>query len=179
MLDAQSMVTADKSMDVSAFGGYLYLNPDYGRSGSGVAAGADLTRYFRWRVAPSLEVRGNYASAPAVSESTVLFGVRLKTDFRRRIHPYVDFLAGGGRIVFAQPPIPSYTQDKSVVYSYGGGLDIDVHRNFAAKIDFQVQNWNMGPNSVIKGNQTADFTLAPTALVVGITYRIPFHPYVH
>jgi len=177
MLHAQSKVTADKTMDVSVFGGYLYLNPDYGRSGSGFTAGADLTQYFGWRVAPSFEVRGNYASMPDASESTALVGFRLKTDFHRRFHPYADFLVGAGRINFKQPPEPGYTHDSSVVYSYGGGVNIDVHRNFAAKIDFQRQSWNLGRGPSVTAGQTPDVMLAPMALVVGVAYRIPFRPY--
>jgi hypothetical protein len=172
MLHAQSKATADNSMDMSVFGGYLYLNPDYGRSGSGVTAGADLTRYMGWRVVPSFEVRGNYAKTLTVSEYTALVGFRVKTDFRGRFHPYADFLVGVGRINFEQPLSPSYTHDGSVVYSYGGGVDIDVHNNFAAKFDFSGQSWNMGPESSAPG--ASNFTLAPMALVVGVTYRIPF-----
>jgi hypothetical protein len=173
VLQAQSTATADNSMDMSVFGGYLYLNPDYGRSGSGGTVGADLTRYLSgWRFAPSFEVRGNYATTSDVSESTALVGFRVKTDFRGRFHPYADFLVGVGRINFDQPSSPSYTHDGSVVYSYGGGVDIDVHNNFAAKFDFSGQSWNMGPESSAPGAR--DFTLAPMALVVGVTYRIPF-----
>jgi hypothetical protein len=179
-LPAQSKVTADKTMDISVFGGYLYTDPDIGRRsdrGNGVSVGADLTRYFRWRVAPSLEVRGNYAAAPYATESTALFGLRLKTDLRHIFHPYADFLVGGGRIVFTNPPAPGYLKDKSLVYDLGGGVDIDVHRNFAAKIDFQGQSWNMGISPSVTGSQTNRFTLVPVALMVGVTYRIPFRTY--
>jgi len=181
-LAAQSMVTAEKSMDVSVFGAYLYTDPDIGPRtdrGNGITAGADLTRYFGWRVAPSLEVRGNYAEAPYASESTALIGLRLKTDLRRGFHPYADFLVGGGRIVFTQPPALGYTRDKSLVYSLGAGVNIDMYRNFAAKIDFQGQSWNMGRSpSVTGGSQTAHFTLVPVGLMVGVSYRIPFRPYI-
>jgi len=173
-LHAQSKVTADKTMDVSVFGGLQHLDPDYGRAGYGFTAGGDLTRYIGWRVAPSLEVRGNYATARSVSESTILFGLRVKTDFRRRFHPYVDFLVGPGRINFDQPLAPGYSQDSSVVYSYGAGADLDVYRNFAAKIDFQGQSWNLGPNTSLPVSQQTPFTLAPTTWVFGISYRIPF-----
>jgi hypothetical protein len=176
---AQSKVTADKTMDVSVFGGYLYTDPDIGRRtdrGNGVSVGADLTRYFGWRVAPSVEVRGNYASAPFASESTALIGLRVKTDLHRTLHPYADFLVGGGRIAFTNPPAPGYNSDKSLVYSLGGGVDIDVHRNFAAKVDFQGQSWNMGISPSVTGSQTKRFTLVPIALMVGVTYRIPFRP---
>jgi opacity protein-like surface antigen len=177
---AQSKITADKSMDVSVFGGYLFTDPDIGRRsdrGNGISVGADVTRYFGWRVAPSLEVRSNYAAAPFASESTALVGLRLKTDLRRRFHPYADFLIGGGRIAFTNPPAPGYKSDKSLVYDLGGGMDIDVHRNFAAKVDFQGQSWDMGISPSVTGSQTKRFTLVPVGLMVGVTYRIPFRPY--
>src|ERR1700721_2118644 len=69
-LPAQSKVTADKTMDISVFGGLQHLDPAFGRAGYGFTAGADLTRYIGWPVAPSLEVRGNYATTPNVTEST-------------------------------------------------------------------------------------------------------------
>lgn len=174
-LFAQSTVTADKSMDVTIFGGLQHLDPDYGRSGYGFTAGADLTRYFHFPIAPSFEVRGNYAHANFVTESTQLFGFRVKTDLRHRIHPYADFLIGAGEIHFDQPLAPGYTHDGSVVYSYGAGVDYDLYKNFAAKVDFQGQSWNMGPESAAPG--AANFTLAPTTWVFGLAYRIPFRPY--
>jgi len=178
LLHAQSKDTADKSMDISVFGGLQHLDPDFGHAGYGFTAGAELTRYIGWRVAPSLEVRGNYAKTPNVSESTALVGLRVKTDFRRRFHPYVDVLVGAGRIDFNQPPAPGYTHDSSVVYSYGAGVDYDVYRNFSARIDFQGQSWNMGPDPSGTTTSSTDFTLAPTTWLFGIAYRIPFRPYV-
>ena len=178
MLYAQADTTADKSVDVSIFGGYQYMNPDIGRAsdrGNGVTGGIDLTLYCDCPVTPSIEVRGSYAKASSASESTLLYGVRFETGLRHRLHPYGDFLVGVGRIVFTRPPAPGYTQDKGPVFSYGGGVNIDLSRSFAAMIDFQGQDWNMGQSPSVTSNPKADFTLAPLALVIGINYRIPFH----
>jgi len=183
MLHAQSTLTAEKPLDISVFGGYIYLDPDIGKPsdrGNGVSVGADVSHSFGWHITPSFEVRANYADAPFASESTVLFGLRVKSDFRHRFHPYADFLFGAGHIIFTSPPASGYRSDKSVVYSYGGGMDFDVHGNFGAKIDFQAQNWNMGLSPSVTASPTANFTLAPMALVVGVTYHIPFRPpYAH
>ena len=61
-----------------------------------------------------------------------------------------------------------YLGDNSIVYSYGGGVDIDLVRHFQAKIDFQGQHWKTG-NAI---------TLTPSILLLGITYHIPFRPHV-
>ena len=181
MLPAQSKATADKAADISVFAGYQYTNPDIGKStdrGNGVTVGVDFTRYFKSRFVPSIEARGTYASAPFATESTALGGLRLKVDLRQKFHPYADFLIGGGRIVFTTPPAAGYTRDTSIVYSYGGGIDIDVHKNFAAKFDFQEQSWNMGPSPSVTGVFGANFTLAPMVLTVGVNYHIPFRPHI-
>jgi len=180
---AQSMLTADKKADISVFAGYQYMNPDIGRStdrGNGATFGGDFTRYFnKWPVAPALEVRGNYATAPFANESSILFGLRVTSELRRRFHPYADFLVGAGKINFNQPPSPTFTYDASVVYSYGGGVDFDMPRNFGAKVDFQAQSWNMGLEPEFTSTPTQNFTLAPILLTVGVNYHIPFRSRVH
>jgi hypothetical protein len=164
----QAMSTASKTMDISAFGGFLNVNPDYGRPrNDGVAAGVDVTRYFGWKVDPSLEFRFNDSSGPYITERSYLVGVRLQSDLRR-FHPYADFLAGVGSIHFVKPLDPTYTHDSSPVYSYGGGVDIDLVRHFQAKVDYQGQTMSFDPY----------FSLAPRPLVIVIAYRIPFRPFV-
>ena len=162
---AQATPAASKSVDFSAFGGYLHDLPDYGPFGNnGATFGVNVTRYFHFPVAPSLEARVNIAPGKTARESSYLFGVRAQGTVLRRFHPYADFLVGPGTIHFDVPPDPGYTGDNSTVYSYGGGLDVDVAHNFQAKVDFQYQSWNLGTN----------YTLSPSLTMIGIAYRFPF-----
>jgi hypothetical protein len=170
---AQALPTASRSMDFAAFGGYTHSSSDFGAfNNNGGTVGVDITRYVRWRVAPSLEVRANYTSGPTIIEKSILAGIRLDTNIRR-FHPYVDGLFGGSKIIFAHAPQPGYTYDIGTVYALGGGVDIDLLRNFQAKVDFQNEFMNFGHNGLKPANE--DFTLTPPLLTIGVAYRIPFH----
>jgi hypothetical protein len=168
----QSISTASKGAELSVFGGYMPTQTDYGyRTYKGYSAGADFTIFPRFFLAPSIEVRGNIAQNQPVTEKTVLGGIRLQREIGR-LHPYGDFLLGGGELLFHPAPSPDYTGDRSRVFSYGGGVNIDVTRHFAAKFDFQQQSWNLGSNA---GNTTqGTFTLSPRTFMAGVTYTIPF-----
>jgi hypothetical protein len=169
---AQADPTASRTAAFSAFAGYTNSNSDYGRyRNTGATAGVDYTRYFGWRVAPSLEIRANDTTGPNIKQESILFGVRVQTDFRR-FHPYADALFGGTKIFFAVPPTPHYTQDIASTTSIGGGIDVDVVRGFQVKFDYQGEFMNFGPNGTQPGN--GNFTLAPTLLTVGVAYHIPF-----
>lgn len=168
---AQAALTASKSMDISTFAGYSNTSPDYYSSprNSGVTFGANVTRYFHFPVDPSLEARVNIADGSTVNERSYLFGLRGEVQAFHafpRMHPYADFLVGPGNIHF-KFNTNGYLGDNSTVYSYGGGADIDLVRNFQAKVDYQRQHWNTG-----------EIAFTPGALTFGITYRFPFHPHV-
>ena len=170
---AQSLSTASKSAEISAFGAYTGGTPDYGPyTLKGFSAGADFTVFPHFVLKPALEIRGNVLSASAVTEKTVLFGPRAQIDWRGRFHPYADFLIGGGEVLFHPDPDPGYTGDRSKVYSYGGGIYIDIAYHLAAKFDFQQQSWNLGPNTDAASSN--NFTLAPRTILIGVTYTVPF-----
>lgn len=163
---AQASRTASKSADISVFGGFEAANPDYGPYRSyGGTFGADFTRYIALPFEPSLEFRANLHSNQAISEHSYDVGLRIAAPFAR-VKPYADFLVGPGYIHFLG--VIGYTHDDSIVYSYGGGLDLRVTRNFAARFDLQGQHWNTGQNT----------TYTPTIGTVGIVYTIPFRPHV-
>jgi opacity protein-like surface antigen len=174
---AQANSTASKSADISVFGGFSHGNPDYGpQDNNGITIGADYTRYFGWRVDPSLEIRANRTNGDLITQKSAQVGIRLQSDFRR-FHPYVDGLIGGTSIHFKIPPnpyAPKYVDDSAFSYSIGGGVDIDVIRNFQAKVDYQREFMNFGPNGTQPGN--GDFTLSPSLWTIGVVYRIPFRP---
>ena len=112
---AQATPTATKSADLSVFLGYNSVKPDYGPyRNDGGTFGVDFTRYFHFPVSPSLELRANFANGTTVNERSYLFGLRAQADSLRRVHPYVDFLAGPGTIHFNFPS-GGDTGDNSVV----------------------------------------------------------------
>lgn len=173
-LHAQAYTTASKANDISAFGGYSYANPDFGPTtgnhNSGGIAGVDFTQYLFRRVAPSLEARGTFSSGPYVKEHTFLVGLSFQTDFHQRYHPYADFLTGFGVIKFLNAG-PGFHSDRSTVYSYGGGIDIDLVHRVLFKADVQGSHWNLG---TVDGRGQ---TFTPITVSVGAAYRIPFRPH--
>ena len=170
-LHAQALLTASKESDISGFGGFSYENPDFGpqtaNHNTGGTVGLDLTRYLFSNVASSLEARGTYAAGPYVSEHTFAVGLNFATQYRRRFHPYVDFLAGFGVIKFLTAG-PGLHSDRSTIYSFGGGVDIDIVHRVSLKADIQGSHWDLGHVQLM--NQT----FAPMIATVGVAYRIPF-----
>jgi hypothetical protein len=161
----QARQTATKSADIGVFGGFTYADPTYGPDNiSGGMIGADFTRYVHLPVEPSFEFRANFVSGTYVGQHEYLVGLRAAAPFRK-LKPYVDFLAGPGYIHF--PLNIGYTDDNSVVYNYGGGVDVRVTRSFALKLDVQGQHWNTG-----------SFIYTPVLGTVGVQYTIPFRPHV-
>jgi hypothetical protein len=174
---AQYDPTESRSAELSAFGGFSVVQPDYyTASNKGVSAGLAFTRFFdRLPVEPSLAIRGTYASGVAVTERTISGGLQISKRYRR-FHPYADILIGGATIVFAVKPEPNDHEDKGRVFSFGGGLDVDLVHNLRARFDLQAQAWNLGLDYPLTGSNTEDFTLSPTAFTIGINYVLPFKP---
>jgi len=164
---AQHESTAYKTAEISAFGGYLNLDPDVGPfHDNGFAAGIDYTRYFHFPVAPSIEIRSNVANGTAVNEKSYLVGLRGEGTFLHIYHPYGDFLVGKGTIHYNQLYFGEgyILGDSSAVFSYGGGIDIDVAHDWQLKLDVQQQRWRPGAYTYYH----------PLGLLVGVDYRIPF-----
>lgn len=171
-LRAQALPTATRSADISVFAGFLTDTPDYGPyRNNGVSAGVDYTRYIRLPIEPSIELRTNIADGKTVNERTYLFGprvaLRLPQRSLRRFHPYADLLVGIGDIHFNFNN-NGYLGDNSTVYSYGGGVDIDLVRHFQARFDFNGQHWKTGRN----------VTYTPNLILFGVVYHIPFRPHI-
>lgn len=173
---SQAAPTASKSQEISAFGAVAGGYTDFGPSAyEGLSAGADYTFFPRWRIAPSLEIRGSEVFGRSITEKTVQFGPRVQMDIRDRFHPYVDFLYGGAVVQF-HPRVAyaaiGYTGDRGRALSFGGGVNIDITHHFGAKFDVQGENFKFGP-SLFTGPDTA-FTLSPIAVSVGVVYTVPF-----
>ena len=177
-LSSQALPTASKNTDISIFGGYTVVAPDYEPAhDKGVTMGVDYTRYIhRLPFVPSLEFRFGDTTGPAVNEHFYLVGFKAQRDYRI-FHPYLDFMGGIGAITYAAQGRPGYGPDHGRDLAMGAGVDIDLTRRFQAKIDLQYQSWNLGANLTQKP-QGGDYTLSPVTVTVGVTYRIPFHPFV-
>ena len=168
---AQSVATGVKTYELSVFGGATSLEPKFGVTISelGFVAGGDIKRHFRI-VDVSFEARYTSATGFSADESTYQGGLKAERAFSR-FHPYIDFMVGGGKIKFDHPEIygsTTYTHDNSFVYDFGGGLDYDLVRNFAIKLDVQGQRWEIGVEKP---------PFYPYNASIGVLYRIPFRPF--
>ena len=176
-LHAQAKPTAQKTGDLSVFALYTRLTPDYGpQENNGVTFGLDYTRYPTWWVKPSIEVRAKIANGSTVDERAFGGGIRAVKPIGS-FRPYVDFLISAGSINYHQvdpyilPNGKPYTSDGTVTYSFGGGLDVDVWRNFGVRGDFQFEKWHLDKNPA------TTFDLTPYGWSLGVVYRIPFRPF--
>lgn len=172
---AQALLTASKQAEITAFGGYMYSQPDYGpASKKGFAFGGDFTMFRHWFVDPSAEVRFDYTAGQGINERAILVGPRAQKDFGR-FHPYIDVLFGQGHISYNPPPpfSPNDHGDSGFNLTYGAGADVDLVHNFSLKVDFQEQNWNLGKNILFQPDGS-NYTLTPRTLMLGVTYHFPF-----
>jgi hypothetical protein len=128
----------------------------------------EYTRFMNFFLTPSIELRGKVVSGPTVNERT--WGGWIRGEHRfRNFYPYIDFLVSAGTIQFNHPFIDAfgrlYASDNSIVYSAGGGVDYDITRHFAARVDYQFEHWNLGTTQ----------TLTPEALSIGAVYHFSPH----
>ena len=171
-LSAQANPAAAKIGDISTFVAVSRIWPDYGGANNGFTFGADYTHYIlRLPVVPSLEFRVKKSSGQAVDETTVGGGIRVERTIKN-YRPYATFLVSKGTIHynFSNPYTPHptgqpYTQDGSIVYSPGLGLDYDLTYNWAVRADYQFESWTLGNT----------LPLTPRALTIGVLYRVLFH----
>jgi hypothetical protein len=166
---AQAIPDAYKTSDIAVFGGYENIDPAYGPDRNhGEGFGVNFTRYFvRLPVDLSVEARVNLTNGTDVKERTYLIGLQAKKTFYNRYHPYIDFLAGTGTIHF-NTRATGYVGDNSIIYNFGGGVDIDLVHNIAFRADYQHQLWSLG-------EETNSFT--PNLFLFGVNYTIPFRDY--
>lgn len=163
-LSAQAAPTRSRAAGASAFVTYTWLDPDYGSSGSAVTVGGDYTRFFKL-ISPSVEARYKTGSGAAVTESTFGGGVRVEHQIKY-FHPYADFLVSYGLISFAEKNYIGSNgngSNNSIVYSFGGGLDYDFADQWAVRVDYQSERWNL--------QSVPNVMLTPNAYSAGILYR--------
>ncbi len=138
------MYTASQALRLQGFGTFTYVRPAYGPPSTnyGLSLGTDLDFNTHTWVKPGFEIRGTRSSGDQANEYTYGGGPRLILPLPH-IQPYGDFLLSGGKIDFNHPANPFYQEDRSAVYSYGGGADFLLTRSWALKVDVQSERWKL------------------------------------
>lgn len=167
-MSAQATAARSREATLSAFGMFTHLTTDYGQPVKAITVGGDYTRFFQV-LSPAIEFRYKDSSMGTVSEKTYGGGIRVERSFSY-FRPYADFLISKGTINFAQKYYYGANgtgTNGSVVYSYGGGVDYDFADQWAVRIDYQQENWNVNKTPPV-------VTLTPRALSFGILYHFRF-----
>lgn len=194
---AQASFAATQQLELSAYGGATgnWTGLDGGRN-IGITAGIDLALPTYRRFRPVLEVRGTYPvkGGQIDAQKEFLGGLRVERQYTRW-HPYVDVLAGRGQLNYQSGGFTygayTYLFSTSMVYSGGGGVDVDLSHHFALRGDFQVQHWDTPfpssstaiPIVIVAGHarpetvvvSTAPETIYPKMATVGVVYRFDFN----
>jgi hypothetical protein len=160
---AQARTAARLNDRLEVFGMGTYYQPEYlstsNRAG-GITGGVSFDRkVFRFR--PGVQIRGSYTNYDFMSQKLISVGPQLLFDWGR-IHPYGDFLYGYGTASFNHPA-PDYRGNNSTVWSYGGGIDFDLAKYWALRLDYQQQRWDF-----------ARQPFQPNAFNAGVRYVVHF-----
>ncbi len=178
---AQALPTATQPLALSAFGGATgsYIGLDNGKN-IGITAGVDLRILSYHHFLPSLEIRGTkpISDGNVASEENAAVGLKVEHIYGRsaNLHPYVDFLFGRGKIIYAgyghvnTEGTQIYQTSVSNILSAGGGLDLDISHHFALKLDAQIQRY--------EADVTKSGKVWGKPITVGVVYRFDFnhHP---
>ena len=167
----QAAPSAIRSQSVDIFAGASAVQTDYNSKDKGFVVGGDFSYHLRHFDA-SLDLRYNAATGSRVGEKFFAGGGKIAKPLGR-YHPYADLLIGYGVITFDTPtyyPDGSvYSRDNSTIYDFGGGVDIDLTRRFALKVDAQYQYWNLGT----RGNVNS-VSFNPYIGSIGVVYHLPY-----
>ena len=169
---AQKMPTATQPLHISVFGGGTAVQTDLDSAKNvDITAGADLGFIPYRGLHPSLEVRGSIAvdKGHIDSQKNGFAGLKLGGGNFRQLHPYGDILFGRAQINYpgmgAQVPNTNifYTSSTTWAIAGGGGVDYDVRRHFAVKLDGQYERLS---TPVTPGH------IHPYTGTVGVVYTI-------
>jgi hypothetical protein len=166
----QAKPTASRALELSTFGGVSadYTGLSGGRNGS-LSVGVDLAFAPYRGLRPTVELRGLYPldKGTIVSQKAGFGGLRVDFLLGHRAHPYGDFLFGRGQMNYGTSGYLyndyNYLVTTTYVYSPGAGVDLDLTRRLAIKLDGQYQSWGDTP--------TASTTVHSTIATVGLVYR--------
>jgi len=175
---AQAFPTAPQPLQFSAFGAATgtFTGLDGGRN-LGITAGIDVGFKPFYHFYPTAEVRGTYPidGGQVDAQENILYGIKLAR-FYGRYHPYANFLVGRGKINYQHGGYPNpsdtllYIDSVSNVFSYGGGLDLDITDHVSLKVDAQFQQYATPV--------TPSGHLYSIPITVGLVYRFDFNHHI-
>jgi len=175
---AQAFPTATQPLQFSAFGAATgtFTGLDGGRN-LGITAGIDVGFKPFYHFYPTAEVRGTYPidGGQVDAQENILYGIKLAR-FYGRYHPYANFLVGRGKINYQHGGYPNpsdtllYIDSVSNVFSYGGGLDLDITDHVSLKVDAQFQQYATPV--------TPSGHLYSIPITVGLVYRFDFNHHI-
>jgi hypothetical protein len=165
-LYAQAIPSSSRLFEVSSFAsfGIVHTNsnelgPAYAHAAdTGYVFGTDLVHHFRI-LQPSLELRSTFTNGNVVRERMLGGGLGVEKAIRR-VTPYGDFLVGAGVVTY--PGNKSLPYDNSVVFQYGGGVNVRMLGPWALRLDVQEQSWHTGVEVP---------RFYPTSFTGGFSYR--------
>jgi hypothetical protein len=155
---AQSMPTATRALQLSAFGGVsgVYTGLVGGKNFS-ITAGVDLGLAPWHGVRPVIEVRGTYPAdrGDIDAQKSILAGVDFEFLLSHRFRPYGDFLFGRGEINYKTSQGADgflfqnnvYSLTTTYIDSPGAGFNYQLSPRFAIKVDGQFQRWASAPTT--------------------------------
>jgi hypothetical protein len=165
----QARPTSERGAELALYADVIYVHSGYSASANnyGYSAGLDFTPFLFRKFQPSVELRSTEAGPQTQTEYTYSGGLKAATTVGR-FHPYATALKGLAYVYFRNPGLGSngyvYSHDSSRMWSAGAGADFDLSRQWQVRADFSQQFWAL-----------TNYTVRPSALSFGITYRIPFH----
>ncbi len=173
-LSAQAAPAAERNGELSASFAYSLVSPKWNgisETNNGLTVGLDYAHYVRHLpVLPSLAFRAKFAPGNTVGERTIGGGPRVERPIGS-FRVYGNFLVSSGIITFTHPVIDFrgklYATDDSIVYSAGGGVDVDLTKTWALRGDYQHEWWSTGINQ----------NFNPQAISLGIVYRLPYRAF--
>jgi len=160
-LHGQARPTATRLSSVYAGATYNWFSPDYGVGkiqGVGIFAGANFGRYLGIE---GIIRRTDLVTPRDIGEQTYLIGPRFRYKIGR-FSPYAKAMGGLGVFRVQLGYNPSSATGHFGVYSFGGGLDVDLTPHITLRaIDYEHQIW---PGFQRNG-------LSPSGFSAGAAYR--------
>lgn len=173
-VSAQAAPAAERNGELSASFAYSLVSPKWNgitETNNGITLGLDYGHYFRrLPVVPSLAIRAKFAPGNTVGERTLGGGPRIERPIGA-FRPYGNLLVSSGVITFTHPVIDFrgklYASDNSLVYSAGGGVDVDLSRKWAVRADYQHEWWSTGTGQ----------NFNPHVVSLGVVYRLAYRTF--
>jgi opacity protein-like surface antigen len=171
---AQEGPTAARGLQLYAFGGATgtYTGLAGGKN-LGVTAGVDVGFSAYHGFLPTLEARGTepFSDGTIAALKNFLGGIKVERTYGH-IHPYVDFLFGRGQVDYdgagylnPQQTI-LYQRTNSNIWSPGAGVDFDITRSLAIKLDGQYQKYTVPV--------TTSGSIYAKPITIGVLYRFGY-----